>query len=242
MKLRVKFRKYGVLKFISHLDVMRFFQKALRRAEIDVAYTTGFSPHQIMSFAAPLGLGLESNGEYVDIEVNTPISSRDFIERFNACSAEGIEVTDVRLLPDKATGAMASVTAAEYRIRFREGRAPSGDWQDAFACFMAQDEIIIEKKTKKSTSSINLKEGILNWRLEGDCIWCILSTGSVLNIRPDAYMEAFFSYLQQDMTQNALLITREETYGEAVDPDTPKKKRIPLADFGSWTGNANAAI
>ena len=68
MKLRVKFAKYGALKFIGHLDVMRFFQKANRRAELDMSYSTGFSPHQIMSFAAPLGLGLESNGEYMDIE------------------------------------------------------------------------------------------------------------------------------------------------------------------------------
>ncbi|MCD7862330.1 MAG: TIGR03936 family radical SAM-associated protein [Lachnospiraceae bacterium] len=234
MKLRVKFRKYGALKFISHLDVMRFFQKALRRAEIDVAYTTGFSPHQIMSFAAPLGLGQESNGEYVDIEVNTPISSQDFIERFNACSAEGIEVTDVRLLPEKAVGAMASVTAAEYRIRFREGRAPVGDWQYAFEQFMSQDEILFEKKTKKSTSVVNLKEGILDWRLEENCVWCILSTGSVLNIRPDAFLEAFFAYLKQDMPQNALLITREETYGKITDPVTLEEKRLPLADFGIW--------
>ena len=64
IKLRIKFRKFGPLRFIGHLDVMRFFQKAIRRAEIDVAYTGGFSPHQIMTFAAPLGVGLESNGEY----------------------------------------------------------------------------------------------------------------------------------------------------------------------------------
>lgn len=54
MKVRVKFAKYGCMKFIGHLDVMRFFQKAIRRAGIDVAYSTGYSPHQIMSFASPL--------------------------------------------------------------------------------------------------------------------------------------------------------------------------------------------
>ena len=58
MKVRVKFAKYGCMKFIGHLDVMRFFQKAIRRAGIDVAYSTGYSPHQIMSFASPLGLSL----------------------------------------------------------------------------------------------------------------------------------------------------------------------------------------
>ncbi|MCD7807073.1 MAG: TIGR03936 family radical SAM-associated protein [Lachnospiraceae bacterium] len=225
MKLRIKFRKYGVLKFIGHLDVMRFFQKALRRADIDVAYTTGFSPHQIMSFAAPLGIGLESNGEYVDIEVNTPISSQDFIDRFNACSAEGIEITDVRLLPEKTANAMACVVAAEYRVRFREGRSPQGNWQNVFSSFMAQEEILFEKSSKKNTALVDLKKGILDWRLEENGIWCILSTGSVLNIRPDTLMEAFWAYLGQEMPQNALLITREETYGE---------KLIPLAEFGRW--------
>ena len=61
MKIRIKFRKYGVMKFIGHLDMMRYFQKAMRRAEIDIAYSEGFSPHQIMSFAAPLGVGVMEN-------------------------------------------------------------------------------------------------------------------------------------------------------------------------------------
>ena len=62
MKLRVRFSKYGSVRFIGHLDVMRFFQKAIRRAEIDIAYTGGYSPHQIMTFAAPLGVGLTAEG------------------------------------------------------------------------------------------------------------------------------------------------------------------------------------
>lgn len=69
MKIRIKFSKYGTMKYIGHLDMMRFFQKAIRRAGIDVRYSEGFSPHQIMSFAAPLGVGMESRGEYMDIEV-----------------------------------------------------------------------------------------------------------------------------------------------------------------------------
>ena len=57
MKARIKFRKYGALRFIGHLDVMRFFQKVMRRADIPIAFTGGFSPHMIMSFASPLGIG-----------------------------------------------------------------------------------------------------------------------------------------------------------------------------------------
>ena len=52
MKVRIKFAKYGVMKYIGHLDIMRYFQKSMRRAKVDIAYTSGFSPHQIMSFAS----------------------------------------------------------------------------------------------------------------------------------------------------------------------------------------------
>ena len=64
MKIRIKFRKWGAMKFIGHLDMMRYFQKAVRRANIDICYSEGYSPHQIMSFAAPLGVGITSDGEY----------------------------------------------------------------------------------------------------------------------------------------------------------------------------------
>ena len=69
MKIRIKFSKQGAMKFIGHLDTMRYFQKAMRRADVDIRYSEGFSPHQIMSFAAPLGVGLTGSGEYLDIEV-----------------------------------------------------------------------------------------------------------------------------------------------------------------------------
>ena len=70
MKVRIKFAKSGVMKFVGHLDMMRYFQKAMRRADIDIKYSEGFSPHQIMSFAAPLGVGITSDGEYLDINGN----------------------------------------------------------------------------------------------------------------------------------------------------------------------------
>ena len=70
MKMRIKFAKYGVMKFIGHLDVMRFFQKVFRRADIDIAFSEGMSPHMILSFAAPLGLGAEGMSEYADIQLN----------------------------------------------------------------------------------------------------------------------------------------------------------------------------
>ena len=96
MNVRIKFQKTGPLRFISHLDVMRYFQKVIRRAGIDICFSEGFSPHMIMSFASPLGLGLTSEGEYVDIRVGSAPSSAEALERLNEVMAEGMKVLSFR--------------------------------------------------------------------------------------------------------------------------------------------------
>ena len=93
MRIRIKFRKNGVMRFVGHLDIMRYFQKAMRRADIDIAYSEGFSPHQIMSFAAPLGVGITSDGEYLDIEVKSTDSTEVSLRALNAVLADGMEVS-----------------------------------------------------------------------------------------------------------------------------------------------------
>ena len=114
MKIRIKFSKQGHMKFIGHLDTMRYFQKVMRRANVDICYSEGFSPHQKMSFAAPLGVGIVSNGEYFDIEVNSTDSSNEMIKRINEANVEGIEVLKYKLLDDNAKNCMAIIAGADY--------------------------------------------------------------------------------------------------------------------------------
>lgn len=102
MKVRIKFSKQGIMKFIGHLDIMRYFQKAMRRAQVKICYSGGFSPHQIMSFAAPLGVGITSNGEYLDIETEDNEDLSTMKERLNRTMAEGIVIESVRRLPEDA--------------------------------------------------------------------------------------------------------------------------------------------
>lgn len=112
------------MKFIGHLDIMRYFQKAIRRANIPIAFSGGFSPHMIMSFAAPLGVGVTSAGEYFDMELtDDSLSSKEMENRLNATMAEGMEVISVRQIPDgKASACMSLVAAADYTVAFREGK------------------------------------------------------------------------------------------------------------------------
>lgn len=193
MKARIKFRKYGVMKFIGHLDVMRYFQKAMRRAEIPIAFTQGFSPHMIMSFANPLGVGLTSDGEYFDIELTEPIASREAVRRLNEVMAEGMEVISFVQIPEekKATG-MAIIEAADY-LAIPKGE---GGWiTDAqIDAFLSQEEILVMKQTKKSEKEVNIRPWILEMKQQDDDIFLKVLAGSAVNLKPELVMEAFAGF------------------------------------------------
>lgn len=227
MKLRVKFKKYGPVRFIGHLDVMRFFQKAIRRAEIDIAYTEGYSPHQVMSFAAPLSVGLESNGEYMDIEVNSLISCEDVKGRLNGASVPGIEILSVKILPEGAGNAMASVAAASYTVRFRVGREPRTDIAAILPAFLNKKQILITKETKKGTREIDLRPGIFELRWQDDSFFMLVDASSAGNIKPIQIIEALLSEHGEALQENALLVTREETF---TNLGTEQERRLICLD------------
>lgn len=233
MKLRVKFKKYGPVRFIGHLDVMRFFQKTIRRAGLDVAYTGGYSPHQIMTFAAPLGVGLESNGEYMDIEVNSLTSCSDAVKSLNNASVYGIEITSVKILPDNAGNAMASVAAASYTVRFREGRTPETDIAAALPGFLKKEKILITKETKKGSRELDLKPGIYELIWDGSAFHMLVDASSSGNIKPVQIIEALLAEHKEKLQENALLITREEVYTNTGTEENPVL--TPLGDIGSET-------
>ena len=115
MKIRIRFCKDGAMKFIGHLDVMRYFQKVFRRANVDIQYSQGFSPHQLISFASPLGVGLTSTGEYMDIFVHSTEDSKTMIQRINAEMVEGSWITIYKKILDetKNTNAMSLIAAED---------------------------------------------------------------------------------------------------------------------------------
>lgn len=234
MKIRIKFAKYGAVKYIGHLDVMRFFQKAIRRADIDIKYSEGFSPHQIMSFAAPLGVGLESMGEYLDIEVNSMTSTKDMENALNQVMVDGISVLSVRILPDSSKNAMASVAAAGYTAAYRNGRFPIEDMAKRLSDFYAQECITVTKKTKKSTIEMDLKTGIYELGQTGDAdpaIYMLVDASSSGNIKPSMVLDTFCSYCNVELPPYSCQITRLDTYTKITAEDG-QETFVPLEDVG----------
>ncbi len=207
LKARIKFKKNGTMKFIGHLDVMRYFQKAMRRAEIPIAFTKGFSPHMIMSFAQPLGIGLTSDGEYFDIEVDTYIDPADAVKRLNEVMVEGMEVSNFVYISDnKKQSGMTITAAADYHVyplvsikSSEEHLEIPKDWPEKIAEFIKQDEIIVLKKTKKSEKEVNIRAMIYDMHVDGDAIYLFLATGSEQNLKPDLVMETFLNFIEEDI-------------------------------------------
>jgi len=245
LKIRIKFRKYGIMKFIGHLDIMRYFQKAIRRAEIDIAYSEGYSPHQIMSFAAPLGVGLESDGEYFDIEVHSTKSSTESIENLNREMVDGMEIIEFKCLPENAKTAMSIVAAADYKVILKDMNSYPlnlAQWEEKLSEFFVKpSEVLITKKTKKSEKIIDLKKLVYDFRIEKenpDIIFYLkVCTGSMDNIKPELVLEAFFDYLELPYVESDFHVRRLEAYMnkeeiEQTDVQSILNNLVPLGSAG----------
>lgn len=171
---------------------MRYFQRSMRRARIPIKYSEGFSPHQIMSFAAPLGIGIESDAEYFDIELieNADILPYVGINSLNAVMVPGIEILDWKELPNDAKKSMSLLMSADYEIRI-----------DRYDLDLIPDEM------RPLIYDIHPIDGGLFMRV---------AQGSTANLKPESVLNAITG---TDVDENKLearskyVITRKEMYG-----------------------------
>lgn len=188
MLIRVRFSKLGSLKFIGHLDVMRYFQKVLSRSGLPVKYTQGFHPHQIMSFASPLGVGLTSDGEYMDFELDEELSAEDINSSLQTAITEGFAVSKVtvlnpRVMNVKKVSAMALVDSADYFLYQKNDKCIDHEERIAFETavkkLMEAPELVITKKTKTSEKELDIKPYIYDTAFSFEEFLCNRSLDSV---------------------------------------------------------------
>lgn len=167
MRARIKFAKYDTMRFIGHLDVMRYFQRMIRRSSLPVKYSEGYHPHQLLSFAQPLGLGITSDGEYVDTEFETELDTEFIKDELNKAATRGYSIIEVTRLHDrennrKLVTSMSLINRSVYLLilKDKEGmdyaKVKVG-LDKSFLEFLNRESIKIIKKTKKSEKEIDLK-------------------------------------------------------------------------------------
>ncbi|MBR1443907.1 MAG: TIGR03936 family radical SAM-associated protein [Firmicutes bacterium] len=210
-KVRMKFCKYGKMKFVGHLDLLKLFQRAVKRAGIPIAYSKGFNPHQIMSFAIPLPVGTESYGEYVDMRLEGDMENEEIKERLNKTLPIGMQMTDIREHEENEKNAAAVIAAALYEIELDR------EIKD-IEKIISSEEMFIEKQGKKGIKTVNIKEDIFSAESFSEngktVIKTLIATGSRRNLKPNLVAEYIYKTAGEELKEYRIKYKRIEMYKE----------------------------
>ncbi len=210
---------------------MRYFQRALRRADVKMRYSEGFNPHPIMSFAAPLGVGLTSDGEYVDIEVLESDPSEEMIRQINEVLPDEFRILSFRKLPDDTPKAMAQAAAADYTLSFYPDKLPSDPalFANGAETFLQRQEITVLKESKRGVRSVDIRPMIFGFETGRDMtVRMKVAMGSAANLKPETLMDAYMESLGLALKPVSLLINRDEMYAEGKG----RERFVSLEKFG----------
>jgi radical SAM family uncharacterized protein/radical SAM-linked protein len=152
VKIRMRFQKVGYSKFISHLDLVRLFDRACRYAGIPVAYSQGFNPRPKISFCQPLALGQSSESEYLDIELDGELNI-DLKNKINEYLPEGIKILDVKTKSGSSDVLSASINLMDYEIDISDSEIMQQQIED----FLNNHEIFVERNRKGITKQVNIR-------------------------------------------------------------------------------------
>jgi radical SAM-linked protein len=182
------FAKTDKARFIGHLDLMRVFQRAINRANLPAAYSGGFNPHQKLSFAVPLALGMEGRNEAAELELapgslNTALGitgAAVIKDRLNAVMPKGILIHASRFMEENEKSAAAAAVAASYEICAQ----PAGDLAEKVRELTAQGTIVISKKSKTGVKDIDIRPDIISLEVFGGKLRAVLSAGGQRGLKP----------------------------------------------------------
>ena len=163
--MRMHYRRGDAVRFLSHLDVLRLFELALRRARIPIVFTQGFNPHPKLSFGPSLATGLTSDAEYVDLQIHENDQAPDLHERLAAQLPLGMEIIAVRRLQKKAAALAALVNRADYECRLNS-RPADLKLENRFQMILKEKELLVQRKKKKETRTIDVRPYIESFKIQ----------------------------------------------------------------------------
>lgn len=195
IKLRAVFEKKDRARYISHLDLNRCMLRTFRRSKLPIWYTEGFNPHPYFSFALALSLGFESSCEILDFNLDEEIPFEQVKKQLNEVMPDGMRILTVSPQKKKIT----EIAKAEYKIILRSENP--GEIVNSAEALMSQDEILIEKKTKKGIKTVDLKPSIelLSLKIkDGNVVIRLrLPAGTQTNYNPTLFVEALKNMADQ---------------------------------------------
>lgn len=160
MIIRAVFTKRNYLRYISHLDMVRLFHRTFNMAMIPVKYSEGFNPHPKFSIGNPLSLGVESEEEYLDLEMEGDMDVKEFIEKMNKSLPEDIRILRAISL-EKATSVSAMIEWSFYELKFLlNGQMELEELTNLLNKYLENEEILMKRMKKKGRSKIEVEINI----------------------------------------------------------------------------------
>lgn len=217
---RCLFERVGDASFVGHLDLMHTFDKAIRRADMPILYSQGYNPRPMMVFALPLGVGIDTLGDYVDVSLKHEVDVNLFMEEVNKFLPKGVKLYGGVNIDEPKNSLMSVVSIARYRLE-----APG--ISDALRKLVTRDELKISKKSKGKMVETDIRPLFISeaddYEKSDDSFEFYVYAGSSKNLRPDVLMNALCEYEGYDRElANNSIVTRLKLYGG----DYPELKDI----------------
>jgi len=226
MRIVSKFAKEENVKFISHLDMMRTFQRAIRRAYLPISFTQGFNPHPKMAFASALSVGVTSEGEYIDLTLKNDVAVEEFNKRLNDVLPLGLKILRSAEMPMNAPTLMSIIDKALYRFYFQKSK---DDFGKQIQEFFRQNVILVSNEKKGTLNHTNIRPlmelvNIDESHSNFDKVDVLLNSGSKSNLKPTLVLSAMIDFLQADIEalnskihRLELFLIREEQLMTPID-------------------------
>ncbi len=189
-KYRLQFTKYGDMKYVSHLDLIRLFTRIFHRADLPLSYSEGFNPHPKMSVLLPLSVGFESACEYIDVEFKDGVGMLDCMKKLKGKLPLGMEIPQITQLNETSKKAKA-IRYASYELTFTN--PPS---ENEIETFLNLTEINVVKKTKRSEGLADIKPDIMDLYVADGKVYTVISAGSEANLKADLLVTAMEQYIE----------------------------------------------
>ena len=223
-----RFEKTGNLRFISHLDLQRLFRRSIKRAQIKVAYTQGYNPHEMINVVQALSLGFESTGDYFEIVTPFAYDAQDLMDRFNQTFPEGLKFTSVRVFTYSSRNLSPKTHSALYEAILPLAEGAELD----IASFVSAPQINIMKKDKKTKKPVekNVKDFVYSvdetGRADGSVTLSMrLRCASNETLNPMNLLASLWKYNGLDFAPELVRIYRREIFIEEGG------KLIPLSEY-----------
>lgn len=204
MRMIVRFGKNPRLRFISHLDLQRFFQRALNRTGLPIAFSQGFNPHPVMAFSSALALGWTSEYEVLDVKLGAPIGRKHAEDAIRAALPADLPVLGVKMVDDRLPSLMPMVCASEYMVE------NSGVTAEMLDEYMNKSEVMAVRKTKSGEREINIRPLTYSASLENGILVLRLALTEKDTLKPDLLVRTITGIENEEMRIHRVCLLSEK--------------------------------